>query len=61
VLELSLREALRLGHNYMGTKHILLAFTGHNRASLLGEWNIIYFNDIMWGKSKSFGGEQPNR
>jgi ATP-dependent Clp protease ATP-binding subunit ClpC len=25
VLELSLREALRLGHNYVGTEHILLA------------------------------------
>jgi prophage maintenance system killer protein len=25
VLELSLREALRLGHNYIGTEHILLA------------------------------------
>ena len=25
VLELSLREALQLGHNYIGTEHILLA------------------------------------
>jgi hypothetical protein len=25
VLELTFREALRLGHNYVGTEHILLA------------------------------------
>ena len=25
VLELTFREALRLGHNYIGTEHILLA------------------------------------
>jgi ATP-dependent Clp protease ATP-binding subunit ClpA len=25
VLELSMREALRLGHNYIGTEHLLLA------------------------------------
>ena len=25
MLELSLREALQLGHNYIGTEHILLA------------------------------------
>jgi len=28
VLELTLREALRLGHNYIGTEHILLALIG---------------------------------
>ncbi|MEN3358613.1 MAG: hypothetical protein V7637_2595 [Mycobacteriales bacterium] len=29
VLELTLREALRLGHNYIGTEHILLALLAH--------------------------------
>ncbi|TDD92411.1 ATP-dependent Clp protease ATP-binding subunit [Saccharopolyspora karakumensis] len=29
VLELTLREALRLGHNYVGTEHILLALLEH--------------------------------
>ena len=28
VLELSLREALQLGHNYIGTEHMLLAMLG---------------------------------
>ena len=28
VLELSLREALQLGHNYIGTEHLLLALFG---------------------------------
>jgi ATP-dependent Clp protease ATP-binding subunit ClpC len=30
VLELSLREALSLGHNYVGTEHILLALVRQN-------------------------------
>jgi hypothetical protein len=30
VLDLSLREALRLGHNYIGTEHILLGLVGEN-------------------------------
>jgi ATP-dependent Clp protease ATP-binding subunit ClpA len=30
VLELSLREALRLGHNYIGTEHILLALVSEH-------------------------------
>lgn len=30
VLELALREALALGHNYIGTEHILLALTREN-------------------------------
>ncbi|MFF0295177.1 Clp protease N-terminal domain-containing protein [Kitasatospora sp. NPDC004614] len=29
VLELSMREALRLGHNYVGTEHLLLALLEH--------------------------------
>ncbi|MEV7194647.1 Clp protease N-terminal domain-containing protein [Streptomyces sp. NPDC093510] len=29
VLELSFREALRLGHNYVGTEHVLLALLEH--------------------------------
>ena len=29
VLELTFREALRLGHNYIGTEHILLALLEH--------------------------------
>src|SRR5690606_28185179 len=29
VLELTVREALRLGHNYVGTEHILLALLEH--------------------------------
>jgi prophage maintenance system killer protein len=35
VLELSLREALRLGHNYVGTEHLLLALIreGHGVAA----------------------------
>ena len=28
MLELSLREALQLGHNYIGTEHILLGLIG---------------------------------
>lgn len=34
-LELSLREALRLGHNYIGTEHILLALVSQSDA---GGW-----------------------
>jgi ATP-dependent Clp protease ATP-binding subunit ClpA len=30
VLELSLREALQLGHNYIGTEHILLGLVREN-------------------------------
>ncbi len=30
VLELALREALSLGHNYIGTEHILLGLTQEN-------------------------------
>ena len=33
VLELSLREALQLGHNYIGTEHILLGLIREARAS----------------------------
>ena len=29
VLELTFRQALRLGHNYVGTEHILLALLDH--------------------------------
>ncbi|MFH8582751.1 Clp protease N-terminal domain-containing protein, partial [Streptomyces zaomyceticus] len=29
VLELTFREALRLGHNYIGTEHLLLALLEH--------------------------------
>lgn len=29
VLELTFREALRLGHNYVGTEHLLLALLEH--------------------------------
>ncbi|MFF0790651.1 Clp protease N-terminal domain-containing protein [Streptomyces spiralis] len=40
VLELTFREALRLGHNYIGTEHILLALleheNGHGTLSGLG-------------------------
>jgi ATP-dependent Clp protease ATP-binding subunit ClpC len=32
VLELSLREALQLGHNYIGTEHILLGLVREGRA-----------------------------
>jgi hypothetical protein len=36
VLELSIREAIRLGHNYVGTEHILLALLEHeNGAGIL--------------------------
>jgi hypothetical protein len=33
VLELTFREALRLGHNYVGTEHILLALLEHEAGS----------------------------
>ncbi|WP_432280745.1 Clp protease N-terminal domain-containing protein [Streptomyces luomodiensis] len=33
VLELTFREALRLGHNYIGTEHILLALLEHEGGS----------------------------
>jgi hypothetical protein len=36
VLELTFREALRLGHNYVGTEHVLLALLEHeDRSGLL--------------------------
>jgi len=40
-LELTFREALRLGHNYIGTEHILLALLEHeNGAGLLSDLGI---------------------
>ncbi|HET8930109.1 MAG TPA: Clp protease N-terminal domain-containing protein, partial [Acidimicrobiales bacterium] len=33
VLELTVREALRLGHNYIGTEHLLLALVEHENGS----------------------------
>jgi hypothetical protein len=33
VLELTFREALRLGHNYIGTEHILLALVDHENGA----------------------------
>jgi hypothetical protein len=33
VLELTFREALRLGHNYVGTEHLLLALLEHENGS----------------------------
>ncbi|KXF87805.1 Clp protease [Rhodococcus ruber Chol-4] len=33
VLELTFRQALRLGHNYIGTEHILLALLDHENGS----------------------------
>ena len=39
VLELSLREALQLGHNYIGTEHILLGLIRERSApSLTSTW-----------------------
>lgn len=35
VMELSLREALQLGHNYIGTEHILLAVIRHDETGAL--------------------------
>ncbi|MCV7175097.1 Clp protease N-terminal domain-containing protein [Mycolicibacterium sphagni] len=35
ILELSLREALQLGHGYIGTEHLLLAIVRHNDNSAL--------------------------
>ena len=32
VLELSLREALQIGHNYIGTEHMLLGLSVKGRA-----------------------------
>jgi hypothetical protein len=41
VLELTFREALRLGHNYIGTEHILLAVLEHeNGTGVLSEAGI---------------------
>jgi ATP-dependent Clp protease ATP-binding subunit ClpA len=37
VLELSLREALRLGHNYIGTEHILLGLLRNADADAAGD------------------------
>ena len=34
VLELSLREALQLGHNYIGTEHILLGLSLQMKVSI---------------------------
>jgi ATP-dependent Clp protease ATP-binding subunit ClpA len=36
LLELTVREALRLGHNYVGTEHILLALLVDENAVLVG-------------------------
>ena len=36
VLELALREALSLGHGYIGTEHILLGFVRENRGITAG-------------------------
>jgi len=33
VLELTFREALRLGHNYIGTEHLLLALLEHENGT----------------------------
>jgi len=41
VLELALREALSLGHNYIGTEHILLALLElEDRAGVLAELGV---------------------
>jgi hypothetical protein len=43
VLELTLRDALRLGHNYIGTEHILLGVLSHEEglgARVLGQLDI---------------------
>jgi ATP-dependent Clp protease ATP-binding subunit ClpC len=43
VLELSLREALSLGHNYIGTEHLLLALTrvvNSSSGTVLAQWGI---------------------
>ena len=41
VLELAFREALRLGHNYIGTEHLLLALLEHeNGAGVLAELGV---------------------
>jgi ATP-dependent Clp protease ATP-binding subunit ClpA len=43
VLELSLRQALALGHNYIGTEHILLGLVAENEgvgARILGEFGL---------------------
>ena len=43
VLELSLREALQLGHNYIGTEHLLLGVVradGGVAAAILGDRGI---------------------
>jgi ATP-dependent Clp protease ATP-binding subunit ClpA len=40
-LELTFREALRLGHNYIGTEHILLALLElEDRAGVLAELGV---------------------
>jgi len=47
VLELSLREALKLGHNYIGTEHLLLGLLAEGKgvaAKTLSKFGVAYAN-----------------
>src|SRR5438128_7915652 len=49
VLELSLREALRLGHNYIGTEHLLLGLLAEGKgvaAKTLSKFGVAYANAL---------------
>jgi hypothetical protein len=47
VLELSLREALRLGHGYVGTGHILLGLVREGTQALGVEPNLVHYAVIQ--------------
>jgi hypothetical protein len=50
-LELALRQALRMGHNYIGTEHLLLGIMQQDKdpaATLLGELKMTYDETCKW-------------
>ena len=65
VLELSLREALQLGHNYIGTEHILLALTKDSQGGAarilprLGADPVSIRRQVMIGV-QAVGGQLPS-
>jgi hypothetical protein len=50
-LELALRQALRMEHNYIGTEHLLLGVMQQAKdpaTEVLGEMNLTYDNTLAW-------------
>lgn len=50
-LELALRQALRMGHNYIGTEHLLLGMMQQEKdaaTALLAELNLTYDETCRW-------------